>query len=80
MLSEPFGNPLMVDVRGRPGVLVPGKSNTKSNASREVNGVSVIWQFLDEQHLLSGFGELAANDPANRPCPAYNKTHRVLSF
>jgi hypothetical protein len=33
---------MIVEVRGRPGVVVPGKVKTKSNASREVKGSSVI--------------------------------------
>jgi hypothetical protein len=42
MLSDPFGSPLTVEVRGVPGVFVPGSSRTRSSASREVNGMSVI--------------------------------------
>ena len=44
MLSVPLGSPLTVEVRGEPGVLVPGSSNTRSSASREDCGRSVIWR------------------------------------
>src|ERR1044071_729754 len=44
MFRAPFGSPLTEDVRGRPGVAVPGIVNTRSKASREAVGKSVIWR------------------------------------
>ncbi len=42
IFRAPLGRPLMDEVRGRPGVVVPGIARTRSRASREAVGKSVI--------------------------------------
>ena len=42
MVMDPLGKPLIVEERGLAGVWVPGRASTRSRASREVNGNSVI--------------------------------------
>ena len=42
MLRAPLGRPLTDEVRGRPGVAVPGIARTRSRASREAVGKSLI--------------------------------------
>src|SRR4029079_5736866 len=42
MASAPFGRPFTEDVLGLPGVVVPGSASTRSRASRDAVGISVI--------------------------------------
>src|SRR5436853_130086 len=44
MLTEPFGRPLMEEVRGAPGVCTPGSVSTSCRASRVAKGSSLIWR------------------------------------
>jgi hypothetical protein len=44
MLSAPLGRPFTDDWRGRPVVCTPGRKVTRSSASRDEKGSSVIWR------------------------------------